>query len=151
MKKLSLLLSVLTLVLTGLFTPLQAQRVLTDEERQTIQGDTHFLEKCQFAARNYASYWSIHDGSGLANEAARIKWAKDRINAVRIVKDGVQDPKIAERFVTLAKGIQFSIGAAPVDSETIIAAWVSGNRFDEIASQYFDILGDGTDMSVSGN
>jgi hypothetical protein len=126
-----------------------SQRVLTDEERESLKSNGTFLYRAEWAVRNYAEYWSAHDGAGLANtEAARIKWAKDRILSVNIVLGGVNDPQLTLRFINISKGMQFTIGAAPQPAETIIAAFIADNRFDEIAGTYFTLLGDGINFSI---
>lgn len=132
---------------------LNAVRPLTDEERIVLANDANFLALCKKAAENYASYWAAHDGSGLANtEAARLQWAKNRQVGVDIVMRGqIEDPLIAARYVILGKGLQFDLAAAPVSTATIIAAWTAGNRFEEIAAQYFSILGENINMTVGGN
>jgi len=125
------------------------QRVLTDEERESLKSNGTFLYRCEWAVRNYAEYWSVHDGASLANtEAARIKWAKDRILSVNIVLGGVNDEQLTLRFINISKGMTFSIGAAPQPAETIIDAFIASNRFDEIAGTYFTLLGDGINFSV---
>ena len=94
------------------------------------------------SVRNYADYWSIQDGSGLSTEAARIKWAKDRILAVKVVTVDIGDPALALKFVKLSKGMQFNLGASPQNPDTIIASFLTGNKFEELASAYFTLLGD---------
>lgn len=128
-----------------------ALRVLTDDERQSLQGSSNFLEKCQWAARNYAAYWAVHDGAGLSTESLRIKWAKDRLQSVFILLSDLNDPSIALHFTKLSKGMQFDLGAAPVDPSLITAAFVSGNKFDELASLYFDLKGEDINFTAGGN
>lgn len=127
-----------------------ALRVLTDVEKQELKNNSLFLEKCQWAVRDYASYWAIHDGAGL-DAAGRIKWAKDRLNSVAIHLNDSTDSAMALKFCKLAKGMQFDLGASPQTAETIIAAMVSGNKFEELASQYFDLIGEATNFSITGN
>ncbi len=127
-----------------------ALRVLTDQERQQLQGSSEFLEAAQWAVRNYAAYWSIHDGAALAG-AALIKWVKDRLKSVNIVLNDINDPAIALKFVKLSKGMQFDLGAAVQPTATIIAAFQAGNKFEECASLYFDLEGEQINFSLSGN
>lgn len=127
-----------------------ALRVLTDDERQALQGSSQFLEKAQWAVRNYAAYWSIHDGSGLSGTAL-IKWAKDRMQSVDVVINDISDPSVALKFVKLSKGMQFDLAPANVATATIIAAFVAGNKFEECASLYFDLQGEQINFSVNGN
>lgn len=127
-----------------------ALRVLTDVERQALQSSNEFSEKAQWAVRDYASYWSIHDGAGLSG-AQLIKWVKDRLQSVSIVLNDVNDPLVALRFVKVSKGMQFDLGVAPVDTQVIIDAFQAGNKFEECASLYFDLQGESINFSVNGN
>ena len=128
------------------------QRVLTDDERLSLVASDDFKLKCQMAVRNYASYWSQHDGSGLGTEALRIKWAKDRLIAVGyITNPAVADPDIALKYVVYSKGATFTLGTAPQPAATIITAWVNAGKFDEFTSIYYDVLGGGYKMSITGN
>lgn len=127
-----------------------ALRVLTDDERQALQGSSQFLEKAQWAVRNYAAYWSIHDGSGLSGTTL-IKWAKDRLLSVDIVVNDISDPSIALKFVKLSKGMQFDLASAPVATSAIISAFVSSNKFEECSSLYFDLQGEQVNFSINGN
>jgi hypothetical protein len=127
-----------------------ALRVLTDVEKQELKSNSLFLEKCQWAIRDYASYWAIHSGDGL-NDTQRIKWAKDRLKAVDITLNDTNDPSIALKFCKLAKGMQFNLAASPDTAANIIAAMVAGNKFEELTSMYFDMLGESVNFSISGN
>lgn len=118
-----------------------AQRVLSEDERQSILSNSDFKQKCEWAVRDYAAYWSIHDGSNLATEALRLKWARDRVISVKLLTLGVSDPHMVEIFLNASKGKTLSLAAAPVSDATIIASWVSGNVFDEFVGNYFQVLG----------
>ncbi len=126
-----------------------ALRVLTDDERQDLQGDPTFIEKSQWAVRNYADFWSVNDGSSASTEALKIKWAKDRQLGVSIVLNDINDPAIGLKFVKISKAMEFDLAAAPVAISVIVAAFVAGNKFDEIAGTYFTQLGETINFSVS--
>ncbi len=125
-----------------------SQRVLSEEERQQLLSSPEFLQKCQWASRDYAAFMSVNDGSSANTEALRIKWAKDRIFAVSVLKNDITDNLIVVRFLNVAKGKTFNIGASPQPNEVLIAAWVSTNSFEEFVGQYFNILGDDINMSI---
>jgi len=124
------------------------QRVLTPDERQSLIGSSLFIQKCEMSARDYASFWSVNDGSAANTEALKIKWAKDRQLSVDILLKDVSDGRISIRFINLAKGKQFNIGPAPQPVEVLIAAWVTENSFDEFVGGYFTLLGDNINMSI---
>jgi hypothetical protein len=124
------------------------QRVLTEEERQQLLTSSEFQEKCQWAVRDYAAFWSVNDGSSANTEALRIKWAKDRILSINIMKTDANDPLLVVRFLNAAKGKQFTIGAAPQSTSVLIAAWVSANSFEEFVGAYFTVLGDDINFSI---
>lgn len=130
-----------------------AQRVLTSEEKQALQLDPTFTSQAQWALRDYASYWATHDGAGLSTESARLKWAKDRQNSVALLLNDfiANDNQLGLKICKLAKGIQVDLGVAPVTSTSIVIAFIAGNKFEELASLYFDQLGEGINMSVTGN
>lgn len=127
-----------------------ALRVLTADERQALQGDSHFLELAQWSARDYASYWASNDGSGAATEAQRIKWVKDRMLSVGIELNDIGDSQIALKYVKLSKGMQLDLAPAPVPTEDIINALLAGNKFEELASLYFSLQGEFINFSVGG-
>lgn len=115
-----------------------AQRVLTEEERAALIVNSDFKQKCEWAIRDYASYWNDHDGSGL-DAAGRTKWRREYQTVRWVVRAEYNDGNLALRFVILAKGMQFNLGASPTDAQ-IIALFVSGNKFDELASKYFELV-----------
>lgn len=115
-------------------------RILTEQERQSLLTSSLFNEKCQMAIRDYASYWAANDGSGANTESLRIKWAKDRIKAIGILLGGINNNRVNEIFVNSSKGKQLSLESAPLDATTIIAAWDTNSTFDEFVSQYFDVI-----------
>lgn len=121
-----------------LFTNVEAQRVLNDDERQKLVGNSLFTDKCQWAIRDYASYWNSHDGAGL-NTNDRLKWRKEYTYVASVVRADYGDPNLALRFVILAKGMTFNVDADPT-SEEIIALFVAGNKFEELASLYFGLI-----------
>lgn len=128
-----------------------AQRVLTEEEEQSLLGSSTFLEKSQKAIRDYAAFWAINDGSTSTTEALKVKWAKDRILGVQIVQNSISDPLVSYRFIVLSKGTQFTLGTAPQPVATIIAAWDTAGTFAAQAGGYFDILGESINMTKTGN
>lgn len=128
-----------------------ALRVLTAEEKENLKNDPEFIAAAQWAVRDYAAYWSVHDGAGMATEVARVKWAKDRYLSVPIHTGDISDPNIALQFLKVGKGIQVDLGTAPQPNEVIIDALVAGNKFEEMASLYMDILGEGVNFSVTGS
>lgn len=116
------------------FTP----RVLTQEERDSLVNDLDFRKKCEWAITDYSSYWINHDGSGLDTDA-RAKWRREYELVKQVWKSEYNDPVLAKRFVTLAKGRQYNVDSTPTINE-IIALMVADGSFDAIASQYFDML-----------
>lgn len=120
------------------FVPCLGQSVLTSEERQSLAGNSYFTEKCQWAIRDYASYWYIHDGTGL-NTADRAKWREEFVFVKSVNRAEYSDSNLALRFVILSKGMQFNVDADPT-SEEIIALFVANNKFDELASMYFALI-----------
>lgn len=127
-----------------------ALRVLSSEEKQALQGYQPFIDKCLWAIRDYAAYWAVHDGSALGTEALRIKWAKDRQNSVQIVMNDIGDSAVPLKFVKLAKGMQFDLPASE-SNDNIILAIKNANKFEELASLYFDMLGEYINFSANGN
>jgi hypothetical protein len=129
------------------------QRVLTAEEKESLKDDPEFIAYCQWAARDYAAYWSVHDGAGLNTESARIKWVKDRYLSIPIVTAAgdISDPTIALQYLKVAKGMTFTLGTAPQPNDAIIDAILAANKFEEMTSLYFDVLGETVNFSLIGN
>jgi len=156
MKKLfSLILVSLTL---SVFAPAAEARLLTDSERILLQGSSRFLELATKAVENYANFRANDDGvsapygGAIGDLAEFIKRAKDKQLGVNILKTGVNDPLIAYRFMQLSKAKDYGdLAAAPTTADDIIDEWIADNTFEEFASAYFDIIGDGLDMTIGGN
>jgi hypothetical protein len=127
-----------------------ALRVLTSEEKESLKTDPEFLAKCEWALREYAAYWSIHDGN-LPSEAARIKWAKDRKMSVEIHTGEISDPNLTLQFLKVGKGIQIDLGPSPQPNNIIISALLSGSKFEEMSSLYMDLKGQSINFSITGN
>jgi hypothetical protein len=128
-----------------------SQRVMTQEEKQSLSTNSIFQEKCKQAIRDYATYWAVHDGASLGTEVLRIKWAKDRQLAVIVLKNPIiseDSQTMAWIFLNAAKGKTYSIGTAPIDAATLITAWESASSFDEFASIYYDVKGDEINFSI---
>lgn len=113
-------------------------RVLTEEERDSLVNDIDFRKKCEWAISDYASYWIQHDGSNL-DANGRAKWRREYQFVKAIWRSDYNDPMLAKRFVTLAKGMQFNLDNTPTVRE-IVAQFVANNSFDELSSLYFDML-----------
>lgn len=127
-----------------------ALRVLTSQEKESLKTDPQFIASCEWALREYAAYWAIHDGN-LPSESARVKWAKDRKMSVEIHTGEISDPILALQFLKVGKGIQVDLGAAPVDNIVIIEALLAANKFEEMASLYMDLKGDSINFSITGS
>lgn len=138
----------LLIALLSISTLSFSQRVLTDEERESLKNNADFIMYAEWSVRNYAEFASVQDGSSANTEPLRIKWAKDRILSVSILVGGINDAQLSIRYLNLSKGMQFNLGAAPQPAETIIDAFIAGNKFEEIAPAYFTLLGDGINFSV---
>ena len=117
-----------------------SQRVLTEDERQSLLINTVFNKKCKMAIRDYAAFWAVNDGSSATTEALKIKWAKDRIKSVGILLDGITDDRVSEIFINSSKGKQLTLAAAPLSATVIISAWDANSTFAEFASAYFDTI-----------
>jgi len=115
-----------------------AQRVLNDDEKEQLVGHTLFIQKCKWAIRDYSSYWYAHDGTGL-NTSDRAKWRREYQTVKSVNAAEYEDPHLTLRFLILAKGMSFSVDADPT-SEEIIALFVSGNKFEELASLYMTLV-----------
>lgn len=123
-------------------------RVMTDDERETLKNSATFKQKCQWATRNFAAFWSVDLGASATNENERITWAKNRQLSVEILKNDTKDDDISLRFLNAGKGKQFTLGAAPQPEATLINAWVTTNSFEEFVVEYFKVLGDNINMSI---
>lgn len=131
-----------------------ATRVMNQTEKLTLSTNSTFQEKCKQAIRDFSTYWSTHDGSGLSTEADRIKWAKDRITSVKYVKNPlVSDDAVTVAWVFLnaAKGKTYNIVDNPEDAVDLIALWDAASSFDEFVNEFFKAKGDEIDMTLSGN
>lgn len=128
-----------------------ALRVLTSEEKESLKTYPDFIAAAQWAVRDYAAYWAVHDGAGMSTEEQRVKWAKDRYLSVPIHTGDISDPNIALQFLKVGKGITVDLGASPQPNDVILDALVAANKFEEMASLYMDILGEGVNFSLTGS
>lgn len=129
-----------------------ANRLLTLEEKTALAADLNFKLTIEDKVLSYSNFWSNHDGgSGVpATLAGRTKWAKDRILAVQTMKNGINDQTIVEKAFRVSQAQQVDLGTAPQASATIIAAMSAQGKFDELASLYFDLLGENIDFTLGG-
>lgn len=126
-----------------------SQRVLTDDERQTLLVSTVYKEKCKWATLNHANFISQQSLVTSANtNTLKIRAVKDLIVATDLTLGGTADEAISVRFLNASKGKTFTLGAAPQPEATLIAAWVTADAFTEFAPAYFVILGDHLRTSV---
>ncbi len=131
-----------------------ALRVLSQEEKLSLASSADFIEKCKQGVRDYAEYWSVHDGSGFSTTAERLTWAKNRQLGTAIKKNPIvseDGTTLAWFFLNAAKGKQYDLAAAPLPAATLIAAWVAANSFEEFVAVYFAIKGNEIDMDATGN
>lgn len=128
-----------------------ALRVLTRDERESLLNHQGYKTQCELAAIDYADYWASHDGAGLATEALRIKWAKDRMLGVSIKLQGLNDSTIADTCLRVSKALQVDLGTAPVVADDIVDQMKATNKFDELISLYFDLRGEGLNFTFGGN
>lgn len=117
-----------------------ALRVLTNAERQLLQGNTKFLEEAKWAIRNYASHWANDtDVAGKITEAGSSQtWAKRRIFAVGILRDDVQDPDVALDFTVLSKGMELydPVADPTFTADEVVTFMIAQSKFDELAGLY---------------
>lgn len=117
----------------------QAQRVLNDDEKQQLITHTVFIQKCEWAIRDYAVHWMGQDGVSLTTAAQLDKFRREYAFVRQVARAQYEDPKLTVKFLMLAKGMTFNVDADPT-SEEIIALFVAGNKFEELASLYFDLI-----------
>lgn len=133
-------------------------RVLEPEEKQALSQYGPFMNKCNWAVRDYAAFWATHTGTGLTPGAQLLKWAKDRILGVNIVLRGITDLEIPIKFAELSKGMSLEFPAVPVDGiitnehmDSCIDVLLAAQKFEELASLYNDLKGEDINMSAGGN
>lgn len=113
-------------------------RILTQKEKQKLQGSSDFIEKCQWAVRDYSATWANHAGDNL-NDVERVKWVKDRLQAKAIVKTDISDSSIALTFVKLGSDLFLDLPVGEATIEEILTAIDASMGF--LASKYFDLKG----------
>lgn len=146
MKKL-LLIIVLSIACVNIFA--QA-RVLTQQEKDSLKNDPVFKLQCEWAVREFASYWSLQTGVSCATEVECIAWAKNRLLSIHVLTKGVPQMNISltEVFLNAGKGKELAYGANPTTLE-ITQLWLSApNEFEEFAAEFFKVWGNDVDMSV---
>lgn len=126
-------------------------RVLTQTEKEMLRVDPVFKMQCEWAIKEYATYWSIQTGVGCATETDCLNWAKKRLLSVHVLTKGIQnfgEITTADIFLDGAKAKQLDYGAGDPSSVVIIQEWLDNNTFEEMADYYFKIWGDGVNMSI---
>lgn len=132
------ILSILVLIACSL--SVDAQRPLTTDERQSLTESQEFREQCYWAISNYATYWKARPvGDFKSSDATLYKWQKEYSLVQQVAKADYNDASLAIRFVTLSKGMDFAVDSDPT-TEEIIALFISGNKFEELAGLYFQLL-----------
>jgi hypothetical protein len=113
-------------------------RILTQQEKQILQGSSDFTEKCQWAVRDYSATWANNSGAGL-DDTQRIKWVKDRLQAKAIIKNDISDSSIALTFVKLGSDLFLDLPVTQATIQEMITSIEPSMGF--LASKYFDLKG----------
>ncbi len=115
-------------------------RVLTAEEKQTLQVSSRFLDHCNWAVRDFSSYWSSKDGTLINSQIASVgyeAWYKNHTFATGVMTNGVVDPSIKTTFLVLAKGMNLWDSAiTPFDADVAIDYMIANAKFDELSTGY---------------
>lgn len=131
-----------------------ANRVMSMEEKLTLSTDDTFQAKCKQAIRDFATFWYTTDGAGIATEAERITWVKNRMLSVAIVQNPIvseDGQTIAWFFLNAAKGKVYDLATSPVSASVLIAAWDAASSFEEFVNDYFKIKGEEINFVIGGN
>lgn len=148
--KLSKLTTVLVLTLASL-TSFGQSRVLTQTEKETLSADAVFKFQCEWAVKEFATYWVNQTGVGCASETACIEWSKNRLLAVRVLTKGIPtfgDITLADVFLDAAKAKQLDYGAGTPTSTAIIQKWLDNATFEEMTQYFYKVWGNDVDMSI---
>lgn len=143
-------LSIILLLITISFASLGQSRVLRQGEKDSLMVDPVFKFQCEWAVREFATYWSVHPGVGCATEAECIAWSKNRQLSVHVLTKGLPQMSIGltEVFLNGSKGKELVYGNDPTNMQ-IIQLWLSSpNEFEEFASEFFKVWGNEVDMSI---
>lgn len=114
-------------------------RVLTSDEKFTLQADSRFQNLCNQAVLDKALYWTQQTGINLGTEVLSSRWAKSRLRGQAIVRDPGQTNSPAQQFIIFLKNIQLWDSAiTPFNTTTVCDYMLAQSTFDTLADDWMD-------------
>jgi hypothetical protein len=118
-------------------------RVLTNEEKQILQSSVRFNNECDWAIRNFSSFWSSTDGTVISSQIGNVgyqAWFKNHIFSVGTMISGIDDPNITMTFCVLAKGMNlWDNSISPFNVDTVINYMILNSKFEELSTMYVSL------------
>ena len=122
--------------------PLPAiNRVLTNEEKQILQSNSQFIYECQWALKNFASFWAdAADANTKVGQVGYTQWAKNYVWASRSLENIStidNNSQIPLEFAVLLKGMNlWDSAVTPFNAATVVTYMVANGKFDELATAW---------------
>ncbi|HQQ81950.1 MAG TPA: hypothetical protein PK059_02115 [Cyclobacteriaceae bacterium] len=115
-------------------------RVLTGDEKFTLQNDARFQNLCKQAVYDKAMYWTGLNGVNMADAATAARWAKSRLRSQAIVVNPSQvNGNVAQQFILFLKNIQLWDNAVvPFSASTVCDFMAANSIFDTLADNWMD-------------
>lgn len=116
-------------------------RVLTNEEKQILQSNSAFIYECQWALKNFASFWAdAADANTKVGQVGYTQWAKNYVWASRTL-DNISmvdnNSQIPSEFAVLLKGMfLWDSAVTPFNASTVVTYMVANSKFDELATAW---------------
>lgn len=116
-------------------------RVLTDEEKETLQQSARFRQMAVWSLKNFASYWK--DPADAATKITAVgadRWAKNYVWSWRALADLPMlddNLNIPKDYTILLKGMNlWDSAVTPFDINVVIDFMLANGKFDELAGLY---------------
>ena len=123
-------------------------RVLTSDEKATLQANTRFIAQCKQAMLDKAVYWTGQNGVNMADSPTAIRWAKSRLYGNGLISNPSSlSNTVVQQFIIYLKNMNlWDSTVTPFDADMVIDYMIAQSKFDILADNVFDEQIKGIDL-----
>jgi hypothetical protein len=124
-------------------------RVLTSDEKATLQANPRFIAQCKQAMLDKAVYWTGQNGVNMPDSPTAIRWAKSRLYGNGLISNpsSLSNGAIVQQFIIYLKNMNlWDSAVTPFNADTVIDYMIAQSKFDTLADNVFDEQIKGIDL-----